>query len=123
MARKRRTSGTLETTRQRLAGLKQINPAPDFGGTLNAAGGQAIVTDLTDELDGYNQDNAALDERQNVVDRKEDGAGDWAKRMLAAIGARYGTDSSEYEMVGGTRTSERKKPSRKGSGGNKPPTP
>ena len=73
MARKRRTSAVLETTRQRLAGLKQINPAPDFGGNLNAAGGQAILTDLTDELDGYNQDNAALDERQNVVDRKEDG--------------------------------------------------
>ena len=120
MARKRRTSATLETTRQRLAGLKQINPAPDFGGNLNAAGGQAIVTDLTDELDGYNQDTAALDERQNVVDRKEDAAGDWAKRVLAAIGARYGTDSSEYEMVGGTRTSERKKPSRKGTGGSKP---
>jgi hypothetical protein len=121
MARKRRTSATLETTRQRLAGLKQINPAPDFGGNLNAAGGQAIVTDLTDELDGYNQDNAALDERQNVVDRKEDAAGDWAKRVLAAIGARYGTDSSEYEMVGGTRTSERKRSPRKAAGSSKPP--
>jgi hypothetical protein len=124
MARKRRTSAPLETTRQRLAGLKQINPAPDFGGNLNAAGGEAIVTDLTDELDGYNQDNAALDERQNVVDRKEDAAGDWAKRVLAAIGARYGTDSSEYEMVGGTRTSERKKPKAKGpGGGTAPPKP
>jgi hypothetical protein len=123
MARKRRTSGTLETTRQRLAGFKQINPAPDFGGNLNAAGGQAIVTDLADELDGYNQDNAALDERQNVVDRKEDAAGDWAKRVLAAIGARYGTDSSEYEMVGGTRTSERKRTPRKPGGGPAPPKP
>jgi hypothetical protein len=121
MARKRRTSAPLETTRQRLAGLKQINPAPDFGGNLNAAGGQAIVTDLTDELDGYNQDNAALDERQNVVDRKEDAAGDWSKRMLAAIGARYGTDSSEYEMVGGTRTSERKRSPRKAGGSSTPP--
>ena len=37
MARKRRTSAVLETTRQRLAGLKQIDPAPDFGGNLNAA--------------------------------------------------------------------------------------
>ncbi|MDX6575926.1 MAG: hypothetical protein QOE96_1879 [Blastocatellia bacterium] len=123
MARQRRTSAPLETTRQRLAGLKQIDPAPDFGGNLNAAGGQALVTDLSDELDGYNQDNAALDERQNVVDRKEEGASDWNKRVLAAVGAKYGTDSSEYEMVGGTRLSERKRSPRKGPGGSKPPTP
>ena len=43
--------------------------------------------------------------------------------MLAAVGAKYGTDSSEYEMVGGTRLSERKKPKAKGSGGTAPPKP
>lgn len=123
MARKRRTSAVLETTRQRLAGLKQINPAPDFGGNLNAAGGQAALTDCANELDSYNQNNAALDEQQNRVDTKEDTASDWNKRTLAAVGARYGTDSSEYEMVGGTRLSERKKPKPKGPGGSKPRTP
>ena len=123
MARKRRTSGVIETTRQRLAGFKQIDPAPDFGGNLNAAGGQAIITDFTGELDSYNQNTAALDEQQNLVDSKEDAANDWNKRVLAAVGAKYGTDSSEYEMVGGTRTSERKRSPRKGPGGSKPPTP
>ena len=123
MARKRRTSTVLETTRQRLAGLKKINPAPDFGSSLNAAGGQAVITDLTDELDSYNQNMAALDEQQNLVDTKENAAGDWHKRILAAVGAKYGTDSSEYEMVGGTRVSERKRPSRKGPGGTAPPKP
>jgi hypothetical protein len=124
MARKRRTSAVLETTRQRLAGLKQINPAPDFGGNLNAAGGQAVITDFTGELDSYNQNVAALDEQQNRVDTKEDSASDWNKRVLAAVGAKYGTDSSEYEMVGGTRLSERKKPKAKGPGGSStPPKP
>jgi hypothetical protein len=122
MARKRRTSAVLETTRQRLAGLKKINPAPDFGGNLNATGGEAVITDFTGELDSYNQNVAALDEQQNRVDAKEDTANDWNKRMLAAVGARYGTDSSEYEMVGGTRLSERKQRPR-GPGGSKPPTP
>ena len=123
MARKRRTSVVLETTRQRLAGLKQIDPAPDFGGNLNAAGGQAVITDFASELDSYNQNTAALDEQQNVVDTKEDAANDWNKRTLAAVGAKYGTDSSEYEMVGGTRLSERKKPKAKGPGGTAPPKP
>ena len=38
--------------------------------------------------------------------------------MLAAVGVKYGKDSTEYEQAGGTRTSERKSPSRKSS-----PTP
>jgi hypothetical protein len=101
----------------------QIGSNPDFGGNLNAAGGQAIVTDLTDELAGYNQDNAALDERQNLIDRKEDGASNWNKSILAAVGAKFGTDSDEYEMVGGTRTSERKRTPRKPGGGTAPPKP
>jgi len=122
MARKRRTSAVLEITRQRLAGLKQIDSAPDFGGNLNAAGGQALITDFTGELDSYNQNVAALDEQQNRVDTKEDSASDWNKRILSAVGAKYGTDSSEYEMVGGTRTSERKRTSRKGPGGGTAPT-
>src|SRR5688500_8790883 len=38
---------------------------------------------------------------------------DKIKRLRAAIKGIYGDDSSQYEMVGGTRVSERKKPSRK----------
>ena len=119
MARKRRTSAPLETARQRLAGLKQISSDADFGGNLNVRGGETIVVDLTGELDGYNQDTAALDERQNVVDRKEAATSNGNKSILAAVGARHGTDSDEYEMVGGTRTSERKRSPRK-AGGSKP---
>jgi len=32
------------------------------------------------------------------------------------IPAQFSPDSSEYEMVGGTRTSDRKKPRKKGGG-------
>jgi hypothetical protein len=34
-------------------------------------------------------------------------------RALNGVKFKYGADSSEYEMVGGTRQSERKKPVRK----------
>jgi len=36
--------------------------------------------------------------------------------MLAATGALYGPDSNEYEAVGGTRKSDRKRPVRKKTG-------
>jgi len=38
---------------------------------------------------------------------------DKVKRVRAGIKANYGDDSSQYEMVGGTRMSERKAPTRK----------
>jgi hypothetical protein len=37
---------------------------------------------------------------------------DGVKRVRASIKGLYGDDSSEYEIVGGTRRSERKKPKR-----------
>jgi hypothetical protein len=38
---------------------------------------------------------------------------DKVKRVRSGVKAIYGDDSSQYEMVGGTRTSERKAPVRK----------
>jgi len=43
-------------------------------------------------------------------------------RILSAVEARFGSDSNEYEMVGGTRRSKRKKPSKKKTGGGSPTT-
>ena len=37
---------------------------------------------------------------------------DSVKRVRAAVKGTFGDDSSEYEMVGGTRLSERKRPTR-----------
>jgi hypothetical protein len=41
---------------------------------------------------------------------------DDVKRVRAGMKAIYGDDSSQYEMVGGTRKSERKKPARPAAG-------
>jgi hypothetical protein len=116
MARLRRSSSVLETARQRLAGLKSIQPAPNFGSNLSVADYGQKIADLSDELDGYNTQIAALDERQNTIDAKEDALNDLNKRMLSATGAQYGPDSSEYEMAGGKRASERAHPTRKDAG-------
>jgi hypothetical protein len=106
----------LETARQRLAGLKSIQPAPNFGPNLSVADYEQKIKNLGDELDGYNAKLAALDEQQNTIDSKEDALNDLNKRMLSATGAQYGSDSSEYEMVGGTRSSERARTPRKPDG-------
>ena len=119
MARKRRTSSVAETSRQRLAGLKSIEPEPDFGGDLTVAAFTAKINGFTTRLGTYNEHVAALDDEQNAVDAEEEELRDWNSRWLSAIEAKHGRDSSEYELAGGTRTRDRKKP-KKGGGGSTP---
>jgi hypothetical protein len=109
MARKKRTSAVLEMARQRLAGLKSINPAPDLGPNLTIPMIETQTNGFGTRLDTYNQHVATLDDEQNGVDTDEDSLEDLMSRVLSAVRAQFGADSSEYEAVGGTRTSERRR--------------
>jgi hypothetical protein len=56
---------------------------------------------------------AEIDQKQKDMEREEDELNQMNRRFLAAGEAQFGPDSSEYEMLGGTRKSERKRPTRK----------
>ena len=96
MARLKRGSNVLETARQRLAGLKSIDPKPDFGPTLVLDTYEQEINSYGAKLDKYNETLSLLDSLQNDLDAAGDALGDKNKRMLAATGAHYGTDSNEY---------------------------
>ena len=113
MARKKRTSKILETAHQRLAGLNAIDPPLDLGSILTLANYSTKINNFRAKLDKYNQTLAALDDLQNELDDDEDDLRDTNKRMLSAVEAHYGSDSSAYEQAGGTPTRDRKRPSRK----------
>jgi hypothetical protein len=113
MARRKRSSTILETARQRLAGLKSITPAPEFGTGLTIAAYEADINSFSTNLDAYNGRLAALDDLQNQLQAEERALRDKNKRLLSAVEAQYGSDSSQYEQAGGTRQSERKRPTRK----------
>lgn len=123
MARAGRSSPVLETARQRLAGLKSITPAPNFGPNLSLTDYEQEVNNFSTALDAYNQQLAALDDQQNALQTAESALNDKNRRMLSATEAQYGPDSSQYEQAGGTRSSDRKrtprKPSSKGGADNK----
>ena len=110
MSRQKRTSTVSDTARQRLAGLKSINPAPDFGANLTAAGYEADINAFSNKLDSYNERLAGLDPFQNEIDELEVFLREKSARILAATEGHYGPDSDEYEQVGGTRKSDRKRP-------------
>ena len=117
MARLKKGSAVLDTAGKRLAGLKAIIPAPNFGPDLTAAIYDAKVTSTNGKLDAYNQLLSTADQVLNEYNAEEKELGDLNRRFLSAGEAHFGPDSSEYEMLGGTRKSERKKPIRKAAAG------
>lgn len=116
MARIKRGSAVLEVARLRLSGLKSINPKPNFGPTLDVDQYEQEIEAHSAKLDGYNDTLSLLDRLQNELEEQEAALNDKNSRMLAATGAHYGTDSNEYETVGGKRKSDRKRPVRKKTG-------
>jgi exonuclease VII small subunit len=113
MARARRNSNVLEQARQRLAGLKSITPVPNFGSYVSVAGYEQEITTFSSSLDIYNEMLARLDEMKNSLEAAEDSLHQMSRRILSAVEAQYGPDSSEYELAGGTRKSERERPTRR----------
>ena len=109
MARQRRTSATLDAFKARLQGIKQISPAPNLPPNLSLASLDTAASEAQTLLDSHNALILALDDSTNQLKAKEQAIEKLYTRALDAIAAQYGKDSSEYELAGGTRTSERKK--------------
>jgi len=91
-----------------LAGWRKITPAVP---TLRDLTQDAMAKDLTD-VQPYLTQIAELDAQLTDLRNKRDAVylelWDKVKRVRSAIKGLYGDDSSEYEMVGGKRASERK---------------
>jgi hypothetical protein len=113
MARAKRSSSVLENARQRLAGLKSITPAPNFGPSLQITDYEQEINDFSAKVDRYNGMLSTLDDLQNEIEADEGNLRSKSTRMLSAVEAQYGPDSSEYEQAGGTRRSDRKRSTKK----------
>jgi hypothetical protein len=110
MARKPRTDRDLQSGKIRLSKVKSVEP--DFKATedVSVVKLEAALNEAQAVLDEYNQMLAALDGKSNQYAQSVKTIKDLSERLLEGVGLKYGKDSSEYEMAGGTRKSERKKP-------------
>ncbi|MBD2256692.1 hypothetical protein [Pseudanabaena sp. FACHB-2040] len=115
MTRQKRSSSALEKAERRSAGLKAINPQLDLGGGLTLESYLLLIDTLRSHLITYNESLSFVDRAGSTVQDTEKQLGTLSERMLIAVAAKYGKDSYEYEMAGGTRKSERKRPTRKTS--------
>ena len=112
MALKKRTSKILDDADMRANGMQSIDPALSLGSNLSLTNFKQLIADGRAKLDDYNQTLATADQKANEVAAAEVAVRSYSARMLAGVAAAFGTDSSEYEQSGGTRTSERRRSAR-----------
>ena len=113
MARKKRSSKVLDNADKRHSAVKSIDAKYDLGNGINAESYQATMDVVHTVLNEYNTMLSKLDELGNKVKSSEKNLREFSEKVLGAVGIKYGKDSNEYEMAGGVRKSERKKPTRK----------
>lgn len=82
-------------------------------GSLNNAALTADVTQASQLLTEMNTLEAQFTNMRNQRDALYQEMWDKVKRVRNGVKANYGDDLSQYEMVGGTRLSERKTAARK----------
>jgi hypothetical protein len=117
MGRIRRTSKTIAQAEARASGLKSKDKDFDLGNGLTAAAYEQKITTVRNKLNTYNNTLALADDQLNDFVAAEKDLGEFSSRILSAVKAKYGPDSSEVELAGGIRKSDRQPPKRK------PPTP
>jgi hypothetical protein len=102
-----------DLAKTRLASLKSIDPALDLGNDMTVANYERTINNFTGLLGQYNTALSTVDDLYNQCIDSLKGITDMSERMLSGVGFKYTKNSSEYEMAGGTRKSERKKPTPK----------
>jgi uncharacterized phage infection (PIP) family protein YhgE len=116
MAFRRKTSKVLADAQQRAANLKAIDQNLDLGNGLTVEDFKDEIAAVRTGLDDYNALLAQADAAGNDFKAEEKQLRTLSSRMLAGVGVKYGKDSNEYEMAGGTRTSEINRGSRPDEG-------
>lgn len=98
-----------DLAKTRLSALKSIDANLDLGNGMTVANYEKSITDFTGMLAQYNTALSTVDALYNkCITGLQDLKG-LSERMLSGVGFKFTKDSSEYEMAGGTRKSERKK--------------
>ncbi len=111
MSRKISPTDTIEQAEVVLEAWKNIDPALQLGGMALAAleGETTQVRALYAQISSL---ETQLIDLRNQRDSLTLSVWDRLKRVRTGVKSLFGDDSSQYEMVGGTRISERKHPTR-----------
>jgi hypothetical protein len=109
MAFRRTRSQVLQQASIRISGMESIEAALDLGNGLSVETFRTAITEVESLLNSYNTHMALADELRNIIDAKELVLRDFSERMLTGVATKYGKNSNQYQMAGGTRKMDRKK--------------
>jgi hypothetical protein len=113
MARQKRGSQVLEDAQQRAISIKTIDPGLELSQSLTLGSFNDEIERLQMKLEAYNSLLTQVDVAQVEITEHEQRLKRLSADMLTGVAFKYGKDSYEYKMAGGTRRSERKRYSRK----------
>lgn len=109
MARKKRTSLTLEKAVRRAVSMSSIDPNLDLGNGLTLSAFSALIETMRDRENTYNSALSNLDRLYSEMLDTESKLGDMAEHMLLGVATRFGKSSVEYGMAGGVPKNRRRK--------------
>jgi hypothetical protein len=112
MARRKRSSNVLEKAERRASGMNSIGADLNLGDDLTLASFWEDINNLRSLQQDYNQHLSSLDNKYNQIIVAEKALSTKSERLLKAVAVLYGPNSSEYEMAGGRRRSERRRSTR-----------
>ncbi|MEI6341416.1 MAG: hypothetical protein WCR07_05625 [Verrucomicrobiota bacterium] len=110
---RKRTSDIIQQADARAAALRPIEDKLDFGKSLSLAIFVAKIQVARDRVNALNTVLAEAEAARLALDDAEAEVKDLHGRILKAVLVQFGPDSDEYAMIGGTRTSARKRPTRR----------
>ena len=113
--KRKRTSEIIQQAESRAAALRPIEGKLDFGKSLSLAVFIAKIGGAREHLAKLNAAKAETEAARVALNDAEAELKDLSGRILKAVLAQFGPNSEEYAMVGGTRTSDRKRPARRGN--------
>ena len=112
MVKKKSQSRALDKATLRIDGIKAVNPKLSVGG-FTVTGYAKLIEQLRNDISAYNTAVSTVNVLQNKIADTEKLLAEYSERMLLAVASQYGKNSDEYEMAGGVRKSDRKRPTRK----------
>jgi hypothetical protein len=93
----------------RMSAVKSIDTALDLGNGITVANYETKVNLVRTKINTYNTALSTIDDLYNDCIAELDVLKDWNERVLTGVATKYGKNSSQYEMAGGVKKSERKK--------------
>lgn len=106
MPYKKKTAHVAEKSEHRLAGLKSIDPNLDLGNGCNVAAIQQNIDKLREQINAYNNALAVLNATQIDIKNLEKQLNQLTQKAMLGVAFKFGKNSDEYRLAGGTPTSE-----------------